>query len=134
MSSSRPLFRFAVASVVGMLAGATGASAADSVKVGVLQSLTGTMAISEVTVKAAEMMALVEISAGGAWLGHKIGPIVGDGASARAIFAQKATKLLQSDKVARVFGGCPSASRKAMLPVFQRLNGLLWYPVQFEGN
>jgi len=110
-----------------------GAAQAD-VKVGVLQSLSGTMAISEVTVKNAEMMAIAEINAAGGVMGQKIVPVVEDGASDPAIFSQKATKLVQSDGVATVFGGWTSASRKAMLPVFQRLKNLLWYPVQFEGN
>ncbi|MDE1173969.1 MAG: urea ABC transporter substrate-binding protein [Parvibaculaceae bacterium] len=110
------------------------AHAADTVKVGVLQSLSGTMAISEVTVKNAEMMAIDEINASGGVLGKQIVPVVEDGASDPAIFAQKATKLVQDDEVVTVFGGWTSASRKAMLPVFQRLKSLLWYPVQFEGN
>ena len=113
-----------------MLAGAAQAD----VKVGVLQSLSGTMAISEVTVKNAEMMAIGEINAAGGVMGQKIAPVVEDGASDPAIFSQKATKLVQSDGVVTVFGGWTSASRKAMLPVFQRLKSLLWYPVQFEGN
>lgn len=118
--------------VATMLSGPT--LAADSVKVGVLQSLSGTMAISEVTVKNAEMMAIDEINAAGGVLGKKIEPIVEDGASDPAIFAQKAAKLVQDGGVVAVFGGWTSASRKAMLPVFQRLKSLLWYPVQFEGN
>ncbi|TWB70706.1 urea transport system substrate-binding protein [Nitrospirillum amazonense] len=108
--------------------------AADTVKVGVLQSLTGTMAISEVTVKNAEILAIEEINASGGVLGKKIEPVVEDGASDPAIFAQKATKLVQDGGVVTVFGGWTSASRKAMLPVFQKLKSLLWYPVQFEGN
>jgi urea transport system substrate-binding protein len=110
------------------------AHAADTVKVGILQSLSGTMAISEVTVKNAEAMAIDEINAAGGVLGKKIEPVVEDGASDPAIFAQKATKLVQENGVVTVFGGWTSASRKAMLPVFQRLKSLLWYPVQFEGN
>ncbi len=119
--------------LLGSVLGGT-AMAADPVKVGVLQSLSGTMAISEVTVKNAEIMAIDEINASGGVLGHQITAVVEDGASDPAIFAQKATKLVQSDKVVTVFGGWTSASRKAMLPVFQRLKSLLWYPVQFEGN
>jgi urea transport system substrate-binding protein len=115
-----------------MLSGA--AHAADTVKVGVLQSLSGTMAISEVTVKNAELLAIDEINAKGGVMGKKIDAIVEDGASDPAIFAQKATKLVQDNGVVTVFGGWTSASRKAMLPVFQRLHNLLWYPVQFEGN
>lgn len=110
------------------------AAAQDTVKVGVLHSLTGTMAISEVTVKNATMLAIDEINAAGGVNGKKIEPVVEDGASDPAIFAQKAQKLIQEDKVVTVFGGWTSASRKAMLPVFQRFHGLLWYPVQFEGN
>lgn len=104
------------------------------VKVGVLQSLTGTMAISEVTVKNATLLAIDEVNASGGVLGKKIEPVVEDGASDPAIFSQKAQKLIQQDKVVTVFGGWTSASRKAMLPVFERFHSLLWYPVQFEGN
>ncbi|MEM7568196.1 MAG: urea ABC transporter substrate-binding protein [Pseudomonadota bacterium] len=106
----------------------------DSVAVGVLQSLTGTMAISEITVKNAEMLAIEEINAAGGVLGKTIVPIVEDGASEPSIFAQKASKLIEGSGVATVFGGWTSASRKAMLPVFERTKNLLWYPVQFEGN
>jgi len=109
-------------------------AASDTVKVGVLQSLTGTMAISEVTVKNAELLAIDQINASGGVLGKQIVPVVEDGASDPAMFAQKAQKLIQQDDVVTVFGGWTSASRKAMLPVFERFHGLLWYPVQFEGN
>jgi urea transport system substrate-binding protein len=109
-------------------------AADNTVKVGVLQSLTGTMAISEVTVKDSTMLAIDQINAAGGVLGKKIEPVVEDGASDPAMFAQKAQKLIQEDKVVTVFGGWTSASRKAMLPVFERFHSLLWYPVQFEGN
>jgi len=112
----------------------TAPASGEPVKVGVLQSLSGTMAISEVTVKNAEMLAIDEINAAGGVMGHQIAPVVEDGASDPAVFAQKAAKLLESDHTATVFGGWTSASRKAMLPVFERDHGLLWYPVQFEGN
>jgi len=112
----------------------TEAAAGDTVKVGVLQSLSGTMAISEVTVKNAEMLAIEEINAAGGVSGKQIEAVVEDGASDPAVFAQKASKLTESDKVATVFGGWTSASRKAMLPVFEKNKNLLWYPVQFEGN
>jgi urea transport system substrate-binding protein len=105
-----------------------------TVKVGVLHSLSGTMAISEVTVKNATMLAIEQVNASGGVLGKQIEPVTEDGASDPAIFAQKAQKLVQQDKVVTVFGGWTSASRKAMLPVFERFHGLLWYPVQFEGN
>ncbi|WP_287833406.1 urea ABC transporter substrate-binding protein [Acidiphilium sp.] len=103
-------------------------------KVGVLQSLSGTMAISEVPLEKAELLAIDQINAKGGVLGHKIVVIKEDGASEPATFAQKATKLIQQDHVVTVFGGWTSASRKAMLPVFQKFHNLLWYPVQFEGN
>lgn len=105
----------------------------DTIKVGILHSLSGTMAISEQSVKDAEMLAIEEINAAGGVLGKKIEPIIEDGASDWPTFAEKAQKLLQKDKVATVFGGWTSASRKAMLPVFEENNGLLWYPVQYEG-
>ncbi|MDX3884341.1 MAG: urea ABC transporter substrate-binding protein [Sphingomonas sp.] len=114
--------------------GADGAAKGDSVAVGVLQSLTGTMAISEITVKNAEMLAIDEINAAGGVLGKKITALVEDGASDPSTFAQKASKLIEDGGVATVFGGWTSASRKAMLPVFERTGNLLWYPVQFEGN
>ncbi len=108
-------------------------AAGDTIKVGILHSLSGTMAISEVSVKDAEMMAIEEINAAGGVLGKKIEPVIEDGASDWPKFAEKAKKLLQNDKVATVFGCWTSASRKAVLPVFEENNGLLWYPVQYEG-
>jgi urea transport system substrate-binding protein len=106
----------------------------EEVKVGVLHSLTGTMSISEITVKNATLLAIDEINASGGVLGKKIVPVIEDGASEPATFAQKAQKLIQQSQVVTVFGGWTSASRKAMLPVFERQKNLLWYPVQFEGN
>jgi urea transport system substrate-binding protein len=105
----------------------------DTVFVGILHSLSGTMAISEVSLRDAEMMAIDEINAAGGVLGKQIKPIIEDGASDWPTFAEKARKLLQQDKVATIFGGWTSASRKAMLPVVEQNNGLLWYPVQYEG-
>lgn len=115
--------------------GGTGEPAAsgDTIKVGILHSLSGTMAISEVSVKDAEMLAIEEINAAGGVLGKQIEPVIEDGASDWPTFAEKAGKLLQQDKVAAVFGGWTSASRKAMLPVFEQNKGLLFYPVQYEG-
>ena len=112
---------------------AEGASG-DSVKVGILHSLSGTMAISEVTVKNSTELAIDEINAAGGVMGKTLVPVIEDGASDPAIFAQKASKLVENDGVATVFGGWTSASRKAMLPVFEKTQNLLWYPVQFEGN
>ncbi|NUP01323.1 MAG: urea ABC transporter substrate-binding protein [Nonomuraea sp.] len=103
------------------------------IKVGLLHSLSGTMAISEVTVRDAELLAIEEINKAGGVLGKKLVPVVEDGASDWPTFAEKATKLIRQDKVATVFGGWTSASRKAMLPVFERYKALLWYPVQYEG-
>jgi urea transport system substrate-binding protein len=117
-----------------MLTVSPASAADDQVKVGVLHSLTGTMAISEVTVKNATLLAIDEINASGGVLGKKIVPVIEDGGSDPSIFAQKAQKLIQEQQVVTVFGGWTSASRKAMLPVFERFHGLLWYPVQFEGN
>ncbi|MET0326699.1 MAG: transporter substrate-binding protein, partial [Ilumatobacteraceae bacterium] len=105
----------------------------DTVKVGVLHSLSGTMSISEVAVRDAELLAIKEINEAGGVLGHQIEPVVEDGASDWPTFTEKAEKLLTTDEVAAVFGGWTSASRKAMLPVFEGNNGLLYYPVQYEG-
>ena len=91
------------------------------------------MAISEVTVKNAELMAIDEINAAGGVLGKKLVPVVEDGASDWPTFAEKAQKLISVDKVAVTFGGWTSASRKAMLPVFESNKALLFYPVQYEG-
>lgn len=104
-----------------------------TIKVGVLHSLSGTMAISEVTVRDAELLAIEEVNKAGGLLGKQIVPVVEDGASDWPTFAEKAQKLISQDGVATVFGGWTSASRKAMLPVFERNKALLWYPVQYEG-
>ncbi len=109
------------------------AHAADTIKVGILHSLSGTMSISEVTVKDSTLMAIDEINAAGGILGMKIEPVLEDGASDWPTFAEKAKKLIQQDKVVVVFGCWTSASRKAVKPVFEQLNGLLFYPVQYEG-
>ncbi|MBZ0293706.1 MAG: urea ABC transporter substrate-binding protein [Anaerolineae bacterium] len=105
----------------------------EPIKVGVLHSLSGTMSISEVTVKDATLMAIEEINANGGVLGRPLEAIVEDGASDWPTFAEKARKLLLEDDVAVVFGCWTSASRKAVLPVFEENNGLLYYPVQYEG-
>lgn len=120
-----------VAATLGGTAGA--ASSGGTVKVGVLHSLSGTMAISEVAVRDSTLLAIDEINANGGVLGKQIEPIVEDGASDWPTFAEKAEKLIQVDKTKVVFGGWTSASRKAMLPVFEGLDGLLFYPVQYEG-
>lgn len=104
-----------------------------TIKVGSLNSLSGTMAISEVTVRDAIALAVEEINADGGVLGKQIELIGEDGASEPTVFAEKAEKLISSDCVAAVFGGWTSSSRKAMLPVFESNNALLYYPVQYEG-
>jgi urea transport system substrate-binding protein len=105
----------------------------DTVKVGFLNSLSGTMAISEQTVFDSLSLAAEEINADGGVLGRQIEVVSEDGASEPTIFAEKAQKLISSDCVAAVFGGWTSASRKAMLPVFESNDALLFYPVQYEG-
>lgn len=104
-----------------------------TIKVGILHSLSGTMSISEVSVKDATLLAINEINAAGGINGMMLEPIIEDGASDWPTFAEKAQKLIQQDQVAVVFGCWTSASRKAVLPVFEELNGLLFYPVQYEG-
>lgn len=104
-----------------------------TIKVGSLNSLSGTMAISEVTVRDAIKLAVDEINASGGVLDKQIELIGEDGASEPTVFAEKAEKLISSDCVAAVFGGWTSSSRKAMLPVFESANSLLYYPVQYEG-
>lgn len=103
------------------------------VRVGILHSLSGTMAISEAPLVDAALMAIAEINQTGGVLGQDIEPVVEDAASDSNLFAAKARKLIQSDQVATIFGGWTSESRKAVLPVVEELNALLWYPVQYEG-
>ncbi|WP_439029526.1 urea ABC transporter substrate-binding protein [Gordonia terrae] len=105
----------------------------DTIKVGSLNSLSGTMAISEVTVRDSIKLAVDQINDDGGVLGKQITLVGEDGASEPTIFAEKAEKLISSDCVAAVFGGWTSSSRKAMLPVFEDNNSLLYYPVQYEG-
>ncbi|MBM3354876.1 MAG: urea ABC transporter substrate-binding protein [Betaproteobacteria bacterium] len=105
-----------------------------TVKIGVLHSLSGTMAISETVLKDTVLMAVDEINAKGGVMGHKIEPVVVDPASNWPLFAEKARQLLTQDKVAVTFGCWTSVSRKSVLPVYEELNGLLFYPVQYEGE
>ena len=105
-----------------------------TVKVGILHSLSGTMAISETVLKDVALMAIEEINAKGGVMGMKIEPVVVDPASNWPLFAEKARQLITQDKVAVVFGCWTSVSRKSVLPVFEELNGLLFYPVQYEGE
>lgn len=110
------------------------AGAGGTIKVGILHSLSGTMAISEKSVVDAEKLAIKEINAAGGVLGKQIEAIVEDGASDWPTFAEKAKKLIDQDKVVTVFGCWTSASRKAVLPVFESKKHMLWYPVQYEGQ
>src|SRR5260221_837546 len=110
------------------------ATAQDTVKVGVLHSLSGTMAISETSLRDVLLFTFDEINAKGGVLGKKIEPVVVDGASNWPLFAEKAKQLLEEDKVAVTFGCWTSVSRKSVLPVFEKDNGLLFYPVQYEGE
>jgi urea transport system substrate-binding protein len=105
----------------------------DSVKIGLLNSMSGTMSISETTVRRSLELAVEEINADGGVLGKQLEGVTEDGASEPTVFAERATKLIQSDCVAAVFGGWTSSSRKAMLPVFESNDALLFYPVQYEG-
>jgi len=116
----------------GTTASTTGASG-DTIPVGILHSLSGSMAISEVSVKDAELLAIDEINKAGGVLGKQLKPVIEDGATDWPTFAEKAQKLISTNKVAATFGGWTSASRKAMLPVFERNKALLYYPVQYEG-
>ena len=103
------------------------------VKVGLLHSLTGTMSISEIAVRDAELLAIKEINEAGGILGYQIKPVEEDGKSNPRLFGEKARKLIEEDKVVSIFGCWTSDSRKAVKPVVEELYNLLWYPVQYEG-
>ena len=111
-----------------------GALAQGTIKVGVLHSLSGTMAISETTLKDTVLMMVDDINKKGGLLGKKVEAVVVDPASNWPLFAEKARELLAKEKVAAVFGCWTSVSRKSVLPVFEELNGMLFYPVQYEGE
>ncbi|MEJ8573955.1 urea ABC transporter substrate-binding protein [Microbaculum marinum] len=120
-----------------MLAGGLAAPASaqeDTIKVGILHSLSGTMAISETTLKDVMLMLIDEQNKKGGLLGKQLEAVVVDPASDWPLFAEKARELITQDKVAAVFGCWTSVSRKSVLPVFEELNGLLFYPVQYEGE
>ncbi|MDO5623527.1 MAG: urea ABC transporter substrate-binding protein [Pseudomonadota bacterium] len=110
------------------------AHAADTIKVGILHSLSGTMAISETALKDMALMTIEEINAKGGVMGKKLEPVVVDPASNWPLFAERAKQLLAQDKVAVIFGCWTSVSRKSVLPVVEEMNGLLFYPVQYEGE
>jgi urea transport system substrate-binding protein len=130
--------RFTLQAVGAAIAASTllsfSAAAADTIKVGVLHSLSGTMAISETVLKDTVLMAIDEINAKGGVLGKKLEPVVVDPASNWPLFAEKTKQLISQDKVAVIFGCWTSVSRKSVLPVVEELNGLLFYPVQYEGE
>ena len=113
---------------------ASAAMAADTIKVGVLHSLSGTMAISETTLKDTVLMMVEDQNAKGGLLGKKLEPVVVDPASNWPLFAEKARELLVKDEVDVIFGSWTSVSRKSVLPVVEELNGLMFYPVQYEGE
>lgn len=114
--------------------GALTVQAADTIKVGVLHSLSGTMAISETTLKDTVLMLVEEQNKKGGLLGKKLEPVVVDPASNWPLFAEKTKELLEKEKVDVIFGCWTSVSRKSVLPVIEELNGLLFYPVQYEGE
>jgi urea transport system substrate-binding protein len=120
--------------VAALVVSVTPVRAEDTIKVGVLHSLSGTMAISETTLKDTMLMLIDEQNKKGGLLGKKLEAVVVDPASNWPLFAEKARELLEKDKVAAVFGCWTSVSRKSVLPVFEELNGLLFYPVQYEGE
>src|SRR6201994_3163301 len=133
----RPFLRHALAATAGLALGLTAAlpaSAQDTIKVGILHSLSGTMAISETTLKDVMLMLIDEQNAKGGLLGKKLEAVVVDPASTWPLFAEKARQLISVDKVAAVFGCWTSVSRKSVLPVFEELNNILFYPVQYEGQ
>lgn len=119
---------------IALAAGATVAQAADTIKVGVLHSLSGTMAISETTLKDTVLMMVEEQNKTGGIMGKKLEAVVVDPASNWPLFAEKTKQLLSKDKVDVIFGCWTSVSRKSVLPVVEELNGLLFYPVQYEGE
>jgi urea transport system substrate-binding protein len=133
MSVSRRAFSMSL-SAVSLALAAGWAQAQETIKVGVLHSLSGTMAISETVLKDTVLMTIAEINAKGGVMGKKLEAVVVDPASNWPLFAEKARQLVSKDKVAVVFGCWTSVSRKSVLPVFEELNSLLFYPVQYEGE
>ena len=135
MSTAR-LRRLSIAAAVLAIVGSavSSARAEDTIKIGILHSLSGTMAISETILKDLMLMEVADVNAKGGLLGKKIEPVVVDPGSNWPLFAEKARELLTRDKVAAVFGCWTSVSRKSVLPVFEELNGLLFYPLEYEGE
>jgi urea transport system substrate-binding protein len=137
-AARRPLTRRSMlagsASALGLAAVGMPAFAQGPIKVGILHSLSGTMAISETTLKDVMLMLIEEQNKKGGLLGRKLEAVVVDPASNWPLFAEKARELITKDKVAAVFGCWTSVSRKSVLPVFKELNNILFYPVQYEGE
>src|SRR6202012_529247 len=137
-SSTGPKARRWLAAAAGLAFGLVAAlpakAADDTIKIGILHSLSGTMAISETTLKDVMLMLIDEQNKKGGLLGKKLEAVVVDPASNWPLFAEKARQLISQDKVAVTFGCWTSVSRKSVLPVFEELNGLLFYPVQYEGE
>jgi len=135
MNTARRSWLYAMAASVALLgAGPQKVHAEDTIKIGILHSLSGTMAISESILKDLMLMQVADQNAKGGLLGKKIEPVVVDPASDWPLFAEKARELLSKTKVAAVFGCWTSVSRKSVLPVFEELNGLLFYPLEYEGE
>ena len=135
--AERPVARrwlLATGLVFGLAAAMPSAKAQDTIKVGILHSLSGTMAISETTLKDVMLMLIEEQNKKGGLLGKKLEAVVVDPASNWPLFAEKARELITKEKVAAVFGCWTSVSRKSVLPVFKELNSILFYPVQYEGE
>jgi urea transport system substrate-binding protein len=135
--AERPVARrwlLATGLTLGMLAAMPSAKAQETIKVGILHSLSGTMAISETTLKDVMLMLIEEQNKKGGVLGKKLEAVVVDPASNWPLFAEKARELITKDKVSVVFGCWTSVSRKSVLPVFKELNSILFYPVQYEGE
>lgn len=135
--AERPIARrwlLATGLTLGLLAAMPSAKAQETIKVGILHSLSGTMAISETTLKDVMLMLIEEQNKKGGVLGKKLEAVVVDPASNWPLFAEKARELITKEKVAVVFGCWTSVSRKSVLPVFKELNSILFYPVQYEGE
>lgn len=133
-SISQKAFKLLAVGTLAATALTTSTYAEETVKVGVLHSLSGTMAISETSLRDVLLFTFDEINASGGVLGKMIEPVVADGASDWPVFAEKAEQLIAKDKVSAVFGCWTSVSRKFVLPVFEKYNNLLFYPVQYEGE
>ena len=133
-AQDRTFFLGTLAGGLALALAGSNAHAADTIKVGILHSLSGTMAYPETSLKDVALMTIEEINAKGGLLGKKLEAVVVDPASNWPLFAEKARELLQKEKVAVTSGCWTSVSRKSVLPVFEELNGLLFYPVQYEGE